>query len=125
MMDELVAEARKQLLDSDMLAGDASELFEVVQTAAGVGRDGLTPAMENVARSLAQYEEVLLRDTFGREPASPSTAEYIACTLAATAFLIASGIGCSYIPFCWCCIFPFLLLAFYAWIRGCESIPRD
>lgn len=124
-MDDLLAEARRQLLDSPLPAGDAGETFETVQRAIEAGRDGLTTALALVVEALAGLEEVLERDTFGREAASPSTAEYIACTLAATAFLIASGIGCSYIPFCWCCIFPLLLLAFLAWINGCESIARD
>ncbi len=124
-MNDLLGEARRQLVEAPIPAGDAAETFDVVRRVAGTGRDGLNAVMGLLIEALAGLEEVLQRDSFGREPASPSTAEYIACTLAATAFLVAAGIGCSYIPWCWCCIFPLLLLAFYVWIQGCESIPRD
>jgi hypothetical protein len=125
LMDELLTEARDQLLASELPPADAAEVYEVVQSGAEIGRSGLEPALQALSRSLADFEEVLQRDTFGREQASPSTAEYIACTVAAVAAFIAAGVGCSYIPFCWCCIFPLLLLGFLAWIAACEGISRD
>jgi hypothetical protein len=124
MMDDLLAESRRQLLDSALPAGDAAEVQAVVERAASTGRDGLSATMTLLVESLANLEEVLQRDTFGREPASPSTAEYIACTLAATVFLIGATVACGYIPFCWCCLFPVFLAVFRAWIDGCQRIPQ-
>jgi len=123
-LDDVRMEIRDQILESDLNAADALEQFELCSRVVERGKQGILPAFQQVVESLDSAVEVLERETFGREPASPSTAAFVACTLAATTVLIAALVVCFYIPFCWCCYSPIAVAIYVAAIDRCRKIPH-
>jgi len=124
LLDDLLGEVRAHLLDSELKAASAGEQLELWTRMIARGKQGLIACVDQVMESLDQASEILSRETFGREPASPDDAGYIACTAAAVAALIAATTACGYIPFCWCCLFGVLFAGFIWWIGQCNKIPH-
>jgi hypothetical protein len=124
LLDDLLGEVRGYLLDSELKAVSAEEQIELWTRMVERGKQGLVACVDQMIDSLDQAGEILSRDSFGREPASPDEAGYIACTAAAVATLIAATTACGFIPFCWCCLFPALLAGFLWWIGECNRIAR-
>src|SRR5262249_38097281 len=124
ILDDALAERRAQLLESDMTAQRAREAFDLSSRMIDRGKQGIMACTEQVIESIDYAVEVLSRDTFGRDPASPDLAGYIACTGLATAAFIAAMTGCFWIPFCWSCAAPGIGFVYAGAIALCERIPR-
>ena len=125
LLDDFSAEARDHLLNRDALpAAEAGEQMEMLTRMVERGKQGVIACIDQVIETIESASEILSRETFGREPASPQAAAYVACTAAATAALIAATTGCGFVPFCWCCFFPALLIAYILAVDACNSIPH-
>jgi hypothetical protein len=138
ILDELGAEVRDQLLNSNLSPAVSGQILEIVDRSIDVGRQGLEPTMDLVRQSLTEFAEQFQSGSIERRLVAVQASDnmlgsqaldrdrdvpaYLLCTGAAVAVFIAGSIACAYIPFCWCCIFPLLLAGFLAWIEACENL---
>jgi hypothetical protein len=123
-LEDARADFRAALLDLDTLPSTATSRVVTLMNEAldRVASDGLSGAVQ-LLREQADYAvTALAAPEMGRQPASPDTAMYVACTVGVYAICAIAMAICLASYFCWCCWFWAILLAAAAGILSCVPL---
>jgi hypothetical protein len=124
LLEDARADTRAALLDVDTLPSRSASLVVAMMDEAfdRVASDGLSGGMQLLRETLDNAVDVLSAPEMGRQPASPDIASYLVCMAGSLAIFIVAIILCVGVPFCWCCLFPFILLAYIINVGFCTPL---
>jgi hypothetical protein len=123
-LEDAKAEFRARLLDMDTLPSrDTGQVVDMLDQAfERVATDGLAGGMRLLRDHLDNALDILSAPEMGRQPGSPGTAAFFACLAGAFAIYCVALAICFGAPFCWCCLAPFILIAYSVAAGSCAAL---